>query len=141
MNPKAQNAKFLQNMVNSASPEQLIIILYDGAVQWLKMAKQEIKNNTKDGVIPNWSDFSHQTKMATSILDHLQDSLDMSVMEEFGDKLYALYDYLKNLTVQASAKKDAEKLDQVIDFLQDLRKQWAEAIKSTSKKAKKNSVA
>lgn len=134
MNNKVQNAKFIKNMVESASPEQLIVILYDGAIQWLNMAKNEIKVNGEKGTLVNWTDFSHQTKKATLILDHLQDSLDFSADEEFAERLYSLYDYLKSQIMKAGVKKDSSTIDEVIRFLQDIRKEWAQAIKDSKNK-------
>ena len=66
-----KNKQYLKNMVESASPMQLIVLLYDGAVQWLQMAKKEIeKNSTRKP--PNWTEFSHNIDMTLKILTHLQ---------------------------------------------------------------------
>lgn len=133
MKPNPNNAKFLSNIVNTASPSQLIVILYDGAIQWIQMAKKEIDKNQKlieEKQPPNWSDFAHQTKMANKILDHLQDSLNFDESIEFSEKLYALYDFLKGEITKSCIGKSSEELETVIRFLKDLKSTWMQAIKN-----------
>lgn len=125
----AMNKKFLKNMVETASPMQLIIILYDGAVQWLQMSKQEITKN-KTQAIPNWTDFSFQMNKVTEILTHLQESLDSTHAPEVSERLFALYDFMKVTLFKANAKKDEQAIDEVIKLLRDLKSSWQEAMKA-----------
>jgi flagellar secretion chaperone FliS len=137
MKTNPNTGKFLTNMINTASPSQLIVILYDGAIQWIQMAKKEIDKNQKlleEKKAPSWSDFAHQTKMANKILDHLQDSLNFEESKEFSEKLYALYDFLKSQITRACLDKSPEKLDTVIKFLKDLKISWTQAIKNEGSK-------
>lgn len=120
---------FLENMVKTASPEQLIVILYDGVIQWLQMAKQEINKN-ESNTIPNWTNFAHQVKMSQKIIDHLRDSLDMSIVPDIGNKLYGLYNFYKEQIAKASVSKDKEDFNEIIKFFQGMRKTWAEALKN-----------
>ncbi|MCE2928673.1 MAG: flagellar export chaperone FliS [Candidatus Caenarcaniphilales bacterium] len=123
--------KFLKNMVESASPMQLVIMLYDGAIQWLNIAKQELKKN-KESKLPNWSEFSHQMKMAHEIVNHLQESLDFKHSEDIADRLFALYDFMKSNLIKANAFKDEEKINQVIALLKDLKTHWQDVIKQNN---------
>lgn len=122
-----KNNMFIKNMIESATPGQLVTILYDGAVQWLQMSKKELEKNK--GSLPNWSDYSHQINMAIKILDHLQDSLDTTTGEEFIEKLFALYNFFKDKLIHASCYKTEEDIDLVIKFIKDLRNNWVEALK------------
>ncbi len=121
---------FLRNMVESASQEQLVVILYDGLIQWLQMAKQEIKKN-KDIELANWGNFSNHMKMAQNIIHYLQDGLDDEILPDFAEKLFALYDYQSRILLDANLEKNSEKIDTAIKFFQDMRKTWKEAIQST----------
>jgi flagellar protein FliS len=128
-----QQRKFMQNMVNSASPEQLIILLYNGALQWLSMAKNEIQKN-KELTVPSWGSYSHQMSMTQDIIVHLQDSLNHDVDPKFAEDLFSLYDYLKAELLKANIDKDAGKIDLAIKILTELKEGWTEGIKNLNKK-------
>jgi flagellar protein FliS len=126
VNVKTQ--KFVKNLVETASPAKLIGILYDGALQWLQMAKKELKAQQETRP-PNWSDFAYYTKMASKIVDHLQDSLDTEASQELADRLYALYDFIKESIMKGSVSKNADELDVAIRFINELKDSWSELIK------------
>jgi flagellar protein FliS len=120
------NKKFIRNMVETASPMQLIILLYDGALQWLVMAKQELKKNNETN-LPNWSNYANFMGKAHDIVTHLQDSLDHSQAPEFSDKIFDLYDFIKSSISKASAFKKEADLDNAYKLLKDLKTTWKEA--------------
>jgi len=122
-----QQKKFIKNMVDSASPEQLILILYNGCLQWLAMAKKELERN-KTEKIPNWTNFSHQMKMSVSIIEHLQDSLNHEINEQFADQLFNLYEFLKSNIMRANIEKNQEKMDFCVRIISDLKNGWQEGI-------------
>jgi len=121
------NKKFIRNMVETASPMQLIILLYDGALQWLVMAKQELVKN-KESKLPNWTNYANFMGKAHDIVTHLQDSLDHSQDPEFSDKIFDLYDFIKTSITKANAFKKEEDLDNAYKLLKDLKTTWKEAL-------------
>lgn len=125
----AMNKKFLKNMVDSASPMQLVVILYDGAIQWLQMAKNEVEKN-KENKPPNWSDFSAHMGKAGDILTHLQESLDFKQSEDFAQKMFDLYDFMKTTLYKANAYKNENEINEVIKLLKELKQSWQEALKT-----------
>ena len=50
---------------------------------------------------------------------------------EISENLYTLYDYQKQLLIQANIKKDAEIVEQMLDYVCDLRQTWAQAVELT----------
>lgn len=122
-----QQKKFIKNMVDSASPEQLILLLYNGCLQWLSMAIKELDKN-KNERIPNWTNFSHQMKMSVSIIEHLQDSLNHEINKDFAEQLFNLYEYLKSNLMKANIEKDSEKIEFSIKIITDLKSGWQEGI-------------
>ena len=120
------NKKFIRNMVETASPMQLVILLYDGALQWLVMAKQELKKN-KETNLPNWSNYANFMGKAHDIVTHLQDSLDHNQAPEFADQIFSLYDFIKSSISKASAFKKEADLDNAYKLLKDLKTTWKEA--------------
>lgn len=129
-----QQKKFVKNMVDSASPEQLILILYNGCLQWLAMAKKELDKNQSEKV-PNWTSFCHQMKMSVSIIEHLQDSLNPEVNEQFADQLFNLYEFLKSNLLKANIEKSHEKIDFCVKIISDLKSGWQEGISKLNEKS------
>jgi flagellar protein FliS len=121
------NKKFIRNMVETASPMQLVILLYDGALQWLVMAKQELKKN-KETNLPNWTNYANYMGKASDIVTHLQDSLDHDQAPEFADQIFSLYDFIKTSILKANAFKKEEELDKAYKLLKDLKTTWKEAL-------------
>ena len=121
------NKKFIKNMVESASPMQLVILLYDGALQWLVMAKQELKKN-KETNLPNWSNYANYMGKAHDIITHLQDSLDHDQSPEFADQIFSLYDFIKSSINKANAFKKEDDLNNAYNLLKDLKGYWKEAL-------------
>ncbi len=133
-----QQKKFVKNMVDSASPEQLIVILYNGCLQWLAMAKKELEKN-KEERVPNWTNFSHQMKMSVSIIEHLQDSLNHDINQQFADQLFNLYEFLKSNLMRSNIEKSQEKMDFCVKIISDLKSGWQEGINKLNEKSTQES--
>lgn len=131
MSNQSNNKKFLKNVVDSASPGQLIVLLYEGCTQWLNMAKLEIKKNQEIKPV-NWSNYSHYMKMASEILTHLEDCLDHKQAPEFAEKMASLYEFMRSNIARANANKNESLIDDVIALLKDIRNTWKEAMKKSS---------
>ena len=132
---KGNNKKFLKNMVESASPLQLIVLLYDGAIQWLQMARKEVEKNSEKKP-PNWTEFSHNIDMTLKIFTHLQESLNHENSEELSEQLFSLYEFVKNLVIKINAYKREEDIDDAIDIIRNLKKSWQEAMLEKAKSSK-----
>ncbi len=113
--------QYLANTVNAASPEQLMLMLYDGAVRFVSLAIQAIDN----GQIDKRSFYINKTSAIVSefaaTLDHNQDA-------KLAEDLDALYSYMLGRLMDANLKNDPEPLREVKTMLSDLRATWAQAI-------------
>ena len=58
------------------------------------------------------------------ILDGLQGALDRKENPELGDKMYALYDYMKSLLGQASVSLEEGPIDEVVNLLTPIKTAW-----------------
>lgn len=113
--------QYLANTVLSASPEQLLLMLYDGAGRFLAQAIQAIE----EGRIEQRT---HGINKASAIVAEFAATLDRSQAPALADDLTALYAYMLQRMMQANLKNDAEPLVEVKGLLADLRATWAEAI-------------
>ncbi|OGI17790.1 MAG: flagellar export chaperone FliS [Candidatus Melainabacteria bacterium RIFOXYA2_FULL_32_9] len=120
MNPYLK--QYQQTEVQTASPEKLLIMLYDGAIQFLNKAKVGIANK-------NIEEIHNNIIGAQKIISEFMNTLDIKVGGEVAQNLYNLYEYLHYRLVQANIKKDADMVDEVLTHLKDLKKTWEEAIR------------
>lgn len=111
---------YLEQKVMSAKPEELTLMLYEGAIKFLKQSKlfNDQKEVTK----------SHQTNLrAQAIIEELRATLDMSV--EISKEFERLYIYMNERLVESNIHKDNEILDEVIGLLCEFRDAWKQAMK------------
>ena len=127
MNPYVNQYK--QNAVLTASPETILIMLYDGAINFLLRAKIAIEDKDIDQT------HLYITK-TQKIIREFMDTLDMDTAGEIGENLYRLYEYLHHRLIQANIKKDTEIVDEVLGHLRSLKQTWEEAIKISSRENK-----
>lgn len=108
-----------------ASPYRLILMLMDGAVTRIAVAKGQIQRReiaSKGEVIGS----------IISIIEGLRVSLDKDKGGELAGNLEALYDYMERRLVEANLKNNPAILEEVADLLGQIREAWV-AIEPTAK--------
>jgi len=113
--------QYLTNTVNSASPEQLMLMLYDGAIRFISLGIQAIEN----GVIDKRAYYINKT---SAIVSEFAATLDHSMNPELAEDLDALYSYMLKRMMEANLHNDIEPLLEVKKMLTELRTTWAQAI-------------
>ena len=98
--------------VTQASRTQLVVIMYDVALNYLSDA-MDYYNDFK---IENFRD---ELKKAQRVINQLSSVLDMNY--EISLELMRLYRYINNVLVRSSIRKEVEELKVVISMLQKLR--------------------
>lgn len=112
--------QYLQNSVMSASREELTLLLYNGAVKFIRQAMKAIEEKDVQG--------AHNAIIRTQdIISELRGTLNMDL--EISGSLASLYEYLSRRLVEANLKKDNEVLDEVLNLVGELRDTWAAAMK------------
>lgn len=113
-------AQYSNNKVLTASPAELVLMLYDGAIKFCNIAVVAI--DAKD--IPK---VHTNIIKAQKIIDHLRITLDMSypVAQDF-DNIYA---YVAKRLVEANVSKDKEILEEVCTHLRSVRDTWKEVMR------------
>jgi len=115
--PTATPNAYRESAVLSATPEVLVVMLYDGARRFLFQAGVAMR----DGRI----ELSHRKlRRAEDIIHHLRDALDME-QGEISERLEAIYLFCLRHLQQARFDRDASKLEQVSTLLGELREAWA----------------
>lgn len=114
------------NAVLTASPGQLVLMLYDGALKSLALATQafeEAPENTRRIALIN----QHLLK-AQSIVAELQNGLNMEQGGEFAQTMSRLYDYYNRRLFEANLRKQVAPVQEVEKLLRDVRNAWAEML-------------
>ncbi len=108
---------YMKNSVQTASPLQQIILLYDKAIVSLKTAKEHIKEGDIKGKIQNIT-------KASDIVRALDSALDFDKGGEIASNLHMLYQFIDTSLFQVHAKNDIKLLDDLIEILQNLKEGW-----------------
>ena len=118
MNPYARPNAYRENSILTASPEQLVVMLYDGAGRFLRQAE----GSMIDG---SWLQASEKLSRAEAIIDELLATLDMDA-GEVADRLQSIYIFCKTRLIEARIERDAARVDQVARLLAELRDAWSQ---------------
>jgi len=108
----------LVSAVNSASPLQLVLLLYDGAIGSLATAKGQMQDM-------KFAEKGRLISKAIGIIEGLRSVLDFDKGGEISKNLNDLYEYMKHRLTMANLKNDPEGPAEVIRLLNDLRTAWA----------------
>lgn len=116
--------QYQYNSIMSASPERLVLMLFEGAIRFVKLARKAIEEKDIAGANENLT-------KAQDIIAELNQSLDMSY--DISENLASIYDFLYRQLVDANIKKDAELLDVVESMLKELKDTWEQAYVNSKK--------
>ncbi len=108
----------VQSIVDSASPHQLIVMLFAGARAAIASARVQMQ---KGDVTAKCQSIS---KAMAIVDDGLKAILDVKVGGDLARNLYDLYGYMSTRLVQANANNDRAALDEVDALLQQIGSAW-----------------
>lgn len=120
-------AQYNNSKILTASPSELTLMLYEGAIKFCNMAIDAVEHQD----IPK----AHANIVKVeNIIDYLRKTLDMKypVAKHF-EKMYV---YLSRRLVQANIRKDKEILEEVNGHLREIRDTWKEVMRINREKGK-----
>ena len=126
MNPMLANnlyAQYQQTQIETAPPERLLLMLYDGAIRFGNTAKLAIENKDTQGA-------NNYCIKVQNILTELMVTLRMDVGGDIAQNLFDLYEYMLHRMVQANVNKDPKPVEEVVGHLKELREAWGQAAKN-----------
>ena len=113
--------QYRQMQVTTASPEKILLMLYDGAINFSKIAQDRM--NRKD--IAGKGTYLGK---ALAIVMELMNTLDHEVGGEIATNLERLYIYLIGEFTKANINNDSKSLENSIVILSHLRDTWVDAV-------------
>lgn len=114
----------IETGVLAASPNKLIIMLYEGAISACHSSIRHMQN--KD--IPNKG--AMLSKAILIIESGLRLSLNKTAGGDIGESLDALYAYMSNRLMHANLRNEPESVQEVIKLLSELKEAWEEISKA-----------
>lgn len=115
-------AAYANNKVTTASPADLVLMLYEGAIKFCNIAIVAVESNDIEKAHTN-------IMKAQKIIIEFQASLDYkySTAKDFNE----VYTYLLARLREANLKKDKEILEEVLKHLRTMRDTWKEVMRLT----------
>ena len=112
--------RYLEQMVDSASPEGLLILLVEGAVNFIRRAEMSIENEKLDE--------AHNSFIkAQNIYLELTITIDLDA-GEFAENLGLVYQFLYNLLIEANLEKDLDKTRNCLRLAEEICELWKETV-------------
>ena len=110
---------YQQNSVNTASPGELTLMLYNGCLKFITLAKKAIQAS-------NIQDKNTNLIKAQNIIHELMVTLNLDI--KVSDELMVMYDYIHRRLVEANVKSDEAILVEVEGLVTELRDTWKQVI-------------
>ncbi len=128
----AQNnpyATYTRSKVTTASPAELTLMLYEGAIKFCNLAKKDMEQGEYGNALG-------KVQKARNIIVELQSTLDFKypVAKDFD----LIYTYIFNLMVEVNTKQSMEALDEILLQLRELRDIWKQVMKLAKQPAKQS---
>lgn len=114
-------SQYQSTQIDTASREQILIMLYDGAIRFTRQAIHAIGNGDNSGKIES-------IQKAMAIVAEFRNTLDHKIGGDIAADLDALYAFMIQSLVQGNLKNDTKALGVVDGLLSDLRETWKQAI-------------
>ncbi len=115
---------YKQNSVQTATPGELTIMLYNGCLKFIKMAKIAINKE-------NIEERNTNLLKAQNIIQELMVTLNMDI--PLSNNLMRMYDYLYHRLIEANTKNSIEILEEVEGYVVDFRDTWKQAVQLAKK--------
>ena len=112
----AQN--YLKTKVFTATPEQLQLMLYDGAIRFGEQARLALEQK-------DYEHSYHNISRVQKIITEMSSTLKPEVAPDLCQKLAALYTYVYRRLVDANVDHEIEALDEALSLLRFQRETWA----------------
>ena len=110
-------SSYRQTEIQSRTPLELVVMLYDGALRFTADAREAIERR-------DIRSRQHNVSRALAIISELQSTLNMESGGDVAAQLDRLYGFVRDRLVDASVKQDVTPIDEARNVLKTLREGW-----------------
>ncbi len=118
------NLRYLEASINSASPEELIIKVYDALLLFARQAIEVMESRPAD--IQARHDLLRRAQRACALL---MGSLRLDLDSEIPVNLFRIYEFWHHQLVAANMLADPQKVRELLPLIAGMRETWVEVIK------------
>jgi len=118
------NMRYLEASINSASPEELIIKVYDALLLFARQAIDVMETRPAD--IQGRHDLLRRAQRACALL---MGSLKLDLDSDIPGNLFRIYEFWHHQLVAANMQGDVTKVRELLPLIVGMRETWVEAIK------------
>ncbi len=108
---------YQQAAIGTQSKGRLIVMLYDGAIKFLKLAIKELEAE-------NYAAKGRYINRAQDVINELNAVLDTDAGSEIAGNLRRLYLFMGRRLSEANAKRDPQMIREVITLMEELNGSW-----------------
>lgn len=121
-------SQYRKTQIDTARPEDLVLMLYDGALRFLGQAREAFERDDREAI-------NNHLLRVQAIIGELLTTLDHERGGEIAKNLARLYLFFLDKLSAANVNKDPIPVDEIRPLLEDLRNTWAEAMKKAASSA------
>ena len=108
---------YQQTAIGTQSKGRLIVMLYDGAIKFMRLAIKELE-------VGNHAAKGQYLNRAQDILNELNAVLDVEAGGEVAENLRKLYLFMNRRLSEANVKRDPQMIEEVITLMEELNQSW-----------------
>lgn len=116
---------YKNNSIQTASPAKLTLMLYDGAIKFMNMAKDGMTEK-------NIEKANTYIIKAERVINELRSTLDFKY--EVAKDFDIVYDYIYRRLVDANIHKDEAALEEALKYTREMRETWLEVMRLNNAK-------
>jgi flagellar protein FliS len=110
---------YKQQSILTATPGQLVVMLYDGCLRFLHQAAHAMRESDRPAA-------TTRLRRAEAIITELLVTLDADKGGEIAERLQGIYTFSRQQLRKAELEQDADVVDQVAGYMSELRDAWAQ---------------
>ena len=108
---------YQENRVTTQAPGRIVVMLYEGAIKFLKQAIRELQAG-------QYIEKGKSINRAVDIIQELNVTLNMEAGGEIAKNLRQLYAFMQERLFQANIRKDADMIRETLKLLEELNEGW-----------------
>lgn len=118
-------AAYQNNSVNTSTPGELTLMLYNGCLKFIEQGKRALENGDVQGK-------NEAIQKAQAIVSELMLTLDQTI--PVAENMLVLYDFVNSRLIDGNIKNDASLLDEAADIIIEFRDTWRQVIQINRQK-------
>jgi flagellar secretion chaperone FliS len=115
----APTTAYKQQSILTATPGQLVVMLYDGCLRFLNQSAHAMREG-------DLAEAGRRMARGEAIIEELLSTLDLEQGGVIASRLQGIYVFCHRQLMEARLQRDADKIDTVVRLLGELRDSWAQ---------------